>query len=1016
MPQVKPEQALKDRRALLSFLLKDSERRGRNVLLPVGCNTLDDWLLDSLNVDRLLKQISLGGNIDLVGASVPTGFNSSSTPPRPCTDAGYVVEEKRDALEQVKLPQLSMKSLQLGLLDDQLGELAYSVFIAACQGCQISPNLLQSLRSQLSLTEGRATEILRTVSFAAELNILSMSSLEAQVRLLHMVRPSSFDTFRNFVRWRSTVASTIWIVLSHAARDLWDGSTENSSARSLLARLKGALRRLDVVEPDEFDETEYCQATEGVLNAASEISQHCTSGWSFPPALNVKLAEILLRGIFDSLDEGNFSESADELLKLLQEHVWRELKISPATHTALLTWCHIRQHALSHEGQFLEVPKNLVSQMSLEGKLEQEGFAPAIMGCVSSELRALLSDYRREMTDPRHMKAALALLVASETAQGKESTLADTLKACINSSLESAFNKKAKEVEAKVPMEEDRIALLAVGTGELLKSEFNEYSPLSLPHLATARMVAAHALHELFGARMLPWLVGVNGLNQSVLAAIRASIALEDTLTFECKEDPPQPWDTVQRLSPLVYSWAQSQTSMLVEWIDRILRTEDWSRVSSARAGGARSVVETVKICHETLEALFEMKIPLPPGVVRCLVEGVDSAIQTYCDFISKDVGSAEVLIPPQPPLTRYKRELAAEAEASEIRAAMEAEGMHIQEGSTKLKTMRKRLDAALSTNWLPPLGTGPEEMRVLSMSYESLVVRANSLQHLVDCLPALEHIVLNKWDDGRTKMSKLQESEGTYEWVQGMFNGSKKAADSAERAVCLFIATKVVYGELRDMIFEQLYRFHVSTSRLESVLQEADRHLGDLCSKSHDALPPKLAFAVATALVAAVQQVVLDGGPFRLFTPQDVDLLESDLAQLRATFHCGGEGLSIMEIDGVCRPLSDLIDVMQLDTSIVIENLKSSGSHDNGKARRRLSGGGGGGGGVAGKHPPSGALAMNPDILLRVLCHRADHAASKYLKKEHKIPKKLPSVVSASLHNIGNAVVSKTTPDRNKK
>lgn len=45
---------------------------------------------------------------------------------------------------------------------------------------------------------------------------------------------------------------------------------------------------------------------------------------------------------------------------------------------------------------------------------------------------------------------------------------------------------------------------------------------------------------------------------------------------------------------------------------------------------------------------------------------------------------------------------------------------------------------------------------------------------------------------------------------------------------------------------------------------QEVDRLLGDICSHVHDALPPKLARAVCSALVSAVQSVLLDGGPFR--------------------------------------------------------------------------------------------------------------------------------------------------------
>ena len=47
---------------------------------------------------------------------------------------------------------------------------------------------------------------------------------------------------------------------------------------------------------------------------------------------------------------------------------------------------------------------------------------------------------------------------------------------------------------------------------------------------------------------------------------------------------------------------------------------------------------------------------------------------------------------------------------------------------------------------------------------------------------------------------------------------------------------------------------------------------------------------------------------------------------------------------------------------------------------------------------------ALDPDVLLRILCHRADHAASKYLKKEHKVSKKLPSVISSAASTVGKA------------
>lgn len=49
--------------------------------------------------------------------------------------------------------------------------------------------------------------------------------------------------------------------------------------------------------------------------------------------------------------------------------------------------------------------------------------------------------------------------------------------------------------------------LLAASTGEILRTECSKYAPLLLPYQAGTRAVAARTLHELFGAKMLPWLI-----------------------------------------------------------------------------------------------------------------------------------------------------------------------------------------------------------------------------------------------------------------------------------------------------------------------------------------------------------------------------------------------------------------------------------------------------------------------------------------------------------------------------
>ncbi len=44
----------------------------------------------------------------------------------------------------------------------------------------------------------------------------------------------------------------------------------------------------------------------------------CPAGWAFPWGLRARLAELLLRGMFDTLDEGQYTEQRQELLSALQ--------------------------------------------------------------------------------------------------------------------------------------------------------------------------------------------------------------------------------------------------------------------------------------------------------------------------------------------------------------------------------------------------------------------------------------------------------------------------------------------------------------------------------------------------------------------------------------------------------------------------------------------------------------------------------------------------------------------------
>ena len=58
---------------------QDLQARGKDVLLPVGCSDFDEWLLDALSVDRLLKQLRSGaGTLDLINACVSTSTSAAA--------------------------------------------------------------------------------------------------------------------------------------------------------------------------------------------------------------------------------------------------------------------------------------------------------------------------------------------------------------------------------------------------------------------------------------------------------------------------------------------------------------------------------------------------------------------------------------------------------------------------------------------------------------------------------------------------------------------------------------------------------------------------------------------------------------------------------------------------------------------------------------------------------------------------------------------------------------------------
>ena len=101
--------------------LQAQAEKGRAVLLPVGCNGFDDWLLDAITVERLARQIKVGGNLDLIHACTGSTSLAMHSPSPGGLDLPPVVDFKdlsnrpRLVVEDPRVPALRLKSLgQMG--------------------------------------------------------------------------------------------------------------------------------------------------------------------------------------------------------------------------------------------------------------------------------------------------------------------------------------------------------------------------------------------------------------------------------------------------------------------------------------------------------------------------------------------------------------------------------------------------------------------------------------------------------------------------------------------------------------------------------------------------------------------------------------------------------------------------------------------------------------------------------------------------------------------------------------
>jgi hypothetical protein len=778
----------------MGVVVQEKVDQGVEILLPVGCNSFDDWLLDALDVEKLIDFVKTRKKIDLIDICDP----ENARPVSRRTSVNTVVDAIDDGgmdVGAMSLPRLGISYLSSQMDDQNLRDIAFEIFIDCC-GKSASSDVLQSVRGQLEISEKRGQNLKDVLAKVRKKEKAPLSSIESHLRLLGLVSPSNFENFRSYMAWRDATCMLIQLTLIHNVQTSWN-TDDSSNAHYLIAVMKGGFRRLDARDADDYDEREMQEAVAAVTSVCSEIASRCQKGAEIPWDLKAAIAEVLLRGSFDSLDEGSLIDEVDELDQLLRKKVWPLLGISHEIHSALQVWANYRQFYISKEPIFLERACEMAGIAGSAGEGETREsvvLVGEIMEGIRRECIRVLGDYHNLCSSPREVSSIIQLLVAINKRTKEQGNLAEILSSLIKSSVTEQYERKAAEIGNHAASEQDQVALLATECLELLRSECEDYSRMLQHYIPKSTGIAAAALHESYGARLLPWIVSIRSLDKRVIEILSTAMDLEDQLLLEMQQHgmaAPE-WGVIDRITPQLYEWTKGQLRTLQEWNDRIISSESWKSVSNARGACGSSVGEILKASTDVVESLFMMGIPIPPGVVRCMVDGVDGILQKYCDSISAPLLSVDDIIPPDPPLTRYKKDIVDTAQQIDRGSGdSQTPPGSVEKSPSSMKNITAKVGSVFTSSWLPNL-TNDQKQQILGVPFSSLAIRANSLSRIAEGMMKMGDIVVQKWESGQPKSASAKLHMQSMEWASGMFQGVLGKAANDVDIVLHFIAIKV--------------------------------------------------------------------------------------------------------------------------------------------------------------------------------------------------------------------------------
>lgn len=805
-----------------------------------------------------------------------------------------------------------------------------------------------------------------------------IESMVLPLELLQQFKSSDFSNQQEYETWQKRNLKLLKAgLLCHPHFPL---DRTDSSSQKLQQIVHGALQK-----PIEIGKHSECMqilrnTVFSLAFRASDGSMSETCHWADGVPFNLRLYRALLEACFDLNEPTSLIEELDEVLELIKK-TWVVLGINQTLHNLMFSWVLFSRFVCTgqFESDLLFAANNLLIEVEKDAKAIEDSSLSAILKSIASLVldwaEKLLCVYHDHFysgnTELMQLVASLAILAAKiledisyeYRKKRKDVDIGyEKVDTYIRLSVRRAYLQKMEAIKASKrgsKNQRDPLPILCILAQEIIEVALNEkdvYSPVLKRWHPLSAGVAVAALHASYANELKQFLSGINELSPDVVQVLLAADKLEKLLVQIAVEDSVESEDggkaIIQELTPfeaeamitgLVRAWIRTRVDRLGEWVDRNLQQEAWSRQAN-KDRIASSAVEVLRTIDETIEAFFLLPITGHQDLLPDLMNGLDQCLQRYIMKAKSGCGTCGTFIPAMPALTRCR---------TESRLFKKKEKSH---------ALQKRRPLCDDN----------------SLGIPQLCVRINTLQQIRVELDVL----------GKRIVNNLRNSNSTYEKDFASRMGKKfelSAAACVEgiHQLCEATAYKVVFHDLSHVLWDGLYVGEASSSRIEPFLQELDQYLEIISATVHDRIRTRVITDVMKVSFEGFLYVLLAGGPSRNFLRQDCVILEEDFKLLMELFWSNGDGLPAELIDKVSKTVKSVLTLFHYDTASLVEELKRVTEDINSySSRPKL---------PLPLPPTSGQWSpAEPNTLLRVLCHRYDEMATKFLKKTYNLPKKL--------------------------